>query len=162
MKYKSLTLIITLLLIHCTNDKSSKESNSAFEKAVNNYDNCQTEYEIQYKYRPTIDIKNATQIKGLAKDISDYLRKNCYNTYYGNWNLNNSDINTYIIIDNMTEASLAMINELKIILNFDFDINVKYPECNNMELSECFEGYSNSGSDITLIIGEDYQKNEVK
>tara|TARA_Y100001970_G_scaffold279587_1_gene387194 strand:+ start:487 stop:972 length:486 start_codon:yes stop_codon:yes gene_type:complete len=161
MKYKFFILIAILLLISCS-DSSSENSKNTFQKAINNYTNCQTEYEIKYKHKPIIDIRNSTHITGLAKDVADFLRENCYNTYYGNWNSHTSDINTYIIIDNVTESSLNMINELKKILNFDFkmgyNISVRYPECDDIELTDCIENYSNSSSDITLIIGEDYQK----
>ena len=161
MKYKFFILIITLLLINCS-DTSSKNSDNSFEKAINNYARCQTEYEVKYKHKPIVDVRNATQITGLAKDVADFLRKNCYNTYYGNWSPRNSNINTYIIVDNISEASLSMINELKKILNFDFkvgdNITVRYPECHNIELIDCIADHSDSNSDITLIIGEDYQK----
>ena len=161
MKYKFFILIITLLLINCS-DTSSKNSDNPFEKAINNYARCQTEHEVKYKHKPIVDVRNATQITGLAKDVADFLRKNCYNTYYGNWSPRNSNINTYIIVDNISEASLSMINELKKILNFDFKVGynivVRYPECHNIELIDCIADHSDSNSDITLIIGEDYQK----
>tara|TARA_Y100001970_G_C14210347_1_gene846501 strand:+ start:1526 stop:1999 length:474 start_codon:yes stop_codon:yes gene_type:complete len=155
---KKIILIIILLLINCSESTDSNNAEDTFEQTVKIYDNCKTNYEKKYKHKPIIDIRNATQISGLAKDISDYLRENCYNTFYGNWNNSNSDTNTYIIIDNMTQASLVMIEELKIILGFDFDIDIRYPECNNIEISKCIENQSNLNSDIILIIGHDYQK----
>jgi hypothetical protein len=161
MNYTLLILII-VLFVNCSRDSSKISSNNEFKNAIDNYTNCQTNYEIKYNHKPTIDIKNATQIIGLAKDVSDFLRGKCYDTYYGNWNLSNSDINSYIIIDNLTKATSSMIDELKIILDFNFDVTIKYPECNNMPLSDCIDDYSKNYSDITLIIGNDYKKNEIQ
>mgnify|MGYP006183555149 CR=1 FL=1 len=164
MKYKLFIVIIVLLLINCSKDTSAESPEDLFEKAVNNYSSCQTKYEIKYDKKPIIDVRNGTDVIGLAKDVSDYLRKNCYNTYYENWNFKTSDNKkgTYIIIDNITESSLVMIEELKIALDFDFDVTIKYPECTNMKISNCIEDYPITDSDIILIIGRDYQKNEVK
>ena len=154
----TLFILIIVLFVNCSKDSSEISSNSEFKNAIDTYINCQTDYEIKYNHKPTIDIKNSTTTLGLAKDISDFLREKCYDTYYGNWNLSNSeDIYTYIIIDNLTKATSSMIDELKIILDFNFDVTIKYPECNYMALSDCIDDYSKNYSDITLIIGNDYK-----
>ncbi len=154
----TLFILIIVLFVNCSKDSSKISSNSEFKNAIDTYINCQTDYEIKYNHKPTIDIKNSTTTPGLAKDVSDFLREKCYDTYYGNWNLSNSeDIYTYIIIDNLTKATSSMIDELKIILDFNFDVTIKYPECNYMALSDCIDDYSKNYSDITLIIGNDYK-----
>ena len=124
---------------HLKND--FEEDKHYFEKAVEEYENCKTEYEILNNGKVTIDVLNGTGKSGLAKKIADYLTEKCYDTYYGNWK-NFDEYNTRIIVYN--NNSYLMIKELQNIL----DINIEF---------ERKEDSTKTTFDMTLIIGNDYQ-----
>ena len=143
----TLIFLISFLLFNC-NDSNEKDiikinkfelSKNQFEIARLEYDNCKTSYEKKTDHKIIIDIKNGSGVKGVAKKFSDYLRKECYDTYYGNWN-NFNESKTYLILHKLDETMIIeLIDLLGDNLNFEIIHDLKKLE------------------DITLVIGKDYE-----
>jgi len=143
----TLIFLISLLLFNC-NDSNEQDiikinrfelSKNQFEIARLKYDNCKTSYEKKTDHKIIIDIKNGSGVKGVAKKFSDYLREQCYDTYYGNWN-NFNESKTYLILHKLDEN---MIIELIDLLND----NINFEIIHDLKKLE----------DITLVIGKDYK-----
>ena len=123
LKGQNIFLILVLFLVFSCNDKKMErldkfeQAKNDFKVAVNKYEACKTEYEYSHNHKVTIDVRNGSGKKGLAKEVADYLKEQCYDTYYGNWE-NFNEFNTRIIIYNNNKSSMA--KELENIL----DINV--------------------------------------
>lgn len=159
MSFKKNIFLSFLVLITCSEEKkiSKKES---FSNAVRNFEMCKTDYEILYNRKPTINVKNGTKKAGLAKNISDFLRSKCFDTYFGNWEGKETKINqkkgvefTYIIVDNLSDSNLDLVNELNDILGLKLSIEIKYPECNYKHLDECLKIKKISQNNFTLVLG---------
>ena len=142
-----LIFLISLLLFSC-NESSEQDivkinkfelSKKQFEISRLEYDNCKTPYEQKTGHKIIIDIKNGSGAKGVAKKFSDYLRKNCYDTYYGNWN-NFNESKTYLILHKLDENMITKLIEL-------LDDNIDFEIIHDLKKLE----------DITLVIGKDYE-----
>ena len=142
-----LIFLISLLLFSC-NESSEQDiikinkfelSKKQFEISRLKYDNCKTPYEQKTGHKIIIDIKNGSGAKGVAKKFSDYLRKNCYDTYYGNWN-NFNESKTYLILHKLDENMITKLIEL-------LDDNIDFEIIHDLKKLE----------DITLVIGKDYE-----
>ena len=147
IKYQNIFLILTLFLIFGCNNNRAENLND-FEKVEQNFvdivdewESCKTNYEEINNHKVIIDVRNGSGKAGLAKKVSDYLIKQCYDTYYGNWE-NFNEHNTRIIIYN--NNPYLMLEELKNIL--ENDIEFKRVQDTTKII------------DMTLIIGKDYQK----
>ena len=142
-----LILLIPFLLFNCNDSNQQNDvkrnkfeiSKTKFETARLKYDNCKSNYERKNNHKIIIDIKNGSGIKGAAEEFSNYLRKNCYDTYYGNWN-NFNESKTYLILHKLDESmAIELIDLLDENINLEFIHDLKKLE------------------DITLIIGKDYK-----
>ena len=142
-----LILISLFLIIGCSDKAASKQEKNNFEQLVRNYERCQTNYEIEYNDKPIIDVKNGTNRPNLAGQISDYLKKNCYDAYAGNWDKSNVK-RTYAIIDSATlTKKISLIDELRNTLGLYFSIITDLKTCKSCNIDY----------DITLVIGNDYK-----
>ena len=143
----TLILLITILLFNCNNSNEQNEvksnkfelSKNQFEEARLEYDNCKSNYEKKNNHKIIIDIRNGSGIKGAAKEFSTYLRENCYDTYYGNWE-NWNESKTYLILHKLDENMAIELIDL-------LDENI------NLEIVHNFKKLE----DITLVIGKDYK-----
>ena len=84
------------------------QAKNDFKVAVNKYEACKTEYEYSHNHKVTIDVRNGSGKKGLAKEVADYLKEQCYDTYYGNWE-NFNEFNTRIIIYNNNTININIL-----------------------------------------------------
>ena len=141
-----LILISLFLIIGCSDKAASKQEKNNFEQLVRNYERCKTNHEIEYKDKPIIDVKNGTNRPNLAGQIRDYLKKNCYDAYAGNWDKNNVK-RTYALIDSVTLPKRKLINELQNTLGLNFPIITDLKTCKSCNIDY----------DITLVIGNDYK-----
>lgn len=159
MLFKKIIILSSLILFSCS-EKKKNTKNISFSNAVRNFEMCKTDYEILYNQKPTINVKNGTNKIGLAKNISDFLRSKCFDTYFGNWEGKETKINkkkgiefTYIIIDNLSDSNSNLVNELNHILDLELSIEIKYPECNYKDLNECLKIKKSNDNDFTLVLG---------
>ena len=144
MNQNNLFILIVILIISCKD--TTPEDNNKFEqakidfnKALNNFEECKTNYENKTNHKVIINVRNGAGKRGLAKEISDYLTQKCYDTYYSNWK-NYNEFKTYII---SYKKNNSMINELKDILD--------------SEIGTYIINDTTKIEDMTLIIGKDYQ-----
>ena len=159
MKYKKTILSFLLIFISCSEQKLPEKSD-AFSNAIKNFEMCKTNFEVLHAKKPVINVKNATNKNGLAKNISDFLRDKCFDTYFGNWESNTTNINpensielTYIIINNLTQSNSDLIIELNEILGLELEIKIKHPECNYIDINECLKIEKSISNDYTLVLG---------
>ena len=133
--HKNKGLVLTLFLIlNCQADKELESSNDSdpFNEAIEKTKKCTSQD------KPTIDIKNGTGESGLAKKISTYLNKECYEVYAGNFE--NSNVpHTFIQVK---KGNDMIAEELKKILGENIEVRYKEPAI----------------WDMTLVIGKDYEK----
>ena len=141
-----LILIFLFLIIGCSDKVVEKEQKDSFNQIIDKYENCKTDYEKKNNYKPIIDVKNGTNRPNLADLISKQLKKECYDSYAGNWD-NNTVQYTHIIIDSLTKSKRALIKELKNTLDFEIKIDTSIKTCNRCNIDY----------DITLVIGKDYK-----
>ena len=67
MKYKKTILSFLLIFISCSEQKLPEKSD-AFSNAVKNFEMCKTNFEVLHAKKPVINVKNATNKNGLAKN----------------------------------------------------------------------------------------------
>ena len=159
MKYRK-TILSFLLIFSSCSDQKLPEKSDAFSNAIKNFEMCRTNYEVLYHEKPVINVKNGTNKNGLAKNISDFLRDKCFDTYFGNWEGNTAKINpensielTYIIINNLSQSNSDLIIELNEILGLELEIKIKHPECNYIDMNECLKTKKSISNDYTLVLG---------
>tara|TARA_Y100000590_G_C15422512_1_gene901967 strand:+ start:44 stop:526 length:483 start_codon:yes stop_codon:yes gene_type:complete len=143
-------LLIIILSLNCNNDTNNlsntstqnkfKEAKEDFEEAKKEFEKCKTQYELKSGHKVVVDIKNGSGVKGIAKEFSEYLKENCYDTFYGNWS-NFNEYTTYAILHKRDEM---MVSELINLLDKNIPIEITQ---NERKLE-----------DITLVIGKDYKK----
>ena len=159
MKYKKTILSFSLFFFSCSDQKLPEKSDT-FSNAIKNFEMCKTNFEVFYDEKPVVNVKNGTNQNGLAKNISNFLRDKCFDTYFGNWEGNITKINpensielTYIIVNNLTQSSLDLIIELNEILGIELEIKIKHPECNYIDINECLKIKKSISNDYTLVLG---------
>ena len=146
INYQNIFLTLALLIIFsCNNEKAErlsdfKQVEQDFKNIIEDWENCKTKYEDMNSHKVVIDVQNGSGKAGLAKKVSDYLVRQCYDTYYGNWE-NFNEHNTRIIIYN--NNPYLMLEELKDILKSD-GVFKRVQDTTKIV-------------DMTLVIGKDYQ-----
>ena len=148
MTKRTIFLILMLLFstIGCSKQIKEQQAKNNFSHIVEEFGRCQTNYEIEYNYKPIIDVKNGTNRSNLAELIRKELKKHCYDAYAGNWDKNNVT-HTYIITDSLTPSKIKLIDELENKLAFEFEIDTSIKTCKSCNIDY----------DITLVIGDDYR-----
>ena len=146
INYQNIFLTLALFITFgCNNEKAEtlsdfKQVEQDFKEIIEDWENCKTKYEKINSHKVIIDVLNGSGKAGLAKKVSDYLVKQCYDTYYGNWE-NFNEHNTRIIIYNNNPH--LMLEELENILKTDIEFK-RVQDTTKIV-------------DMTLIIGKDYQ-----
>ncbi len=146
INYQNIFITLALFITFgCNNEKAEtlsdfKQVEHDFTSIVEDWENCKTKYEKINSHKVIIDVRNGSGKAGLAKKVSDYLIRQCYDTYYGNWE-NFNEYNTRIIIYNNNPH--LMLEELKNILKADIEFK-------RVQDTTKF-------IDMTLVIGKDYQ-----
>ena len=146
INYQNIFLTLALFITFgCNNEKAEtlsdfKQVEQDFKEIIEDWENCKTKYEEINSHKVIIDVLNGSGKAGLAKKVSDYLVKQCYDTYYGNWE-NFNEHNTRIIIYN--NNPYLMLEELENILKTDVEFK-RVQDTTKIV-------------DMTLIIGKDYQ-----
>ena len=92
------TFSFIFLLTNCESAENKKdrkrvnkfeEAKNKFEEAKNKFEDCKTDYEKSHNHKIVVNVRNGSGVPGVAKQVSDYLRSICYDTYYDNWIINN-------------------------------------------------------------------------
>ena len=146
INYQNIFLTLTLFILFGCNDEKAetlsdyKQVEQDFKSIIEDWENCKTKYEDMNSHKVVIDVQNGSGKAGLAKKVSDYLTRQCYDTYYGNWK-NFNERNTRIIIYNNNPH--LMLEELEDILKADVEFK-RVKDTTKIV-------------DMTLVIGKDYQ-----
>ena len=143
------TFSFLLLLINCKNAENEKkavkinkfkEAKDMFEKEKNRFDDCKNDYEKSNNHKIVVNVRNGSGIPGAAKQVSDYLRSICYDTYYGNW-VRSNEFESKIILHKQDKTMSSQLKK-----DLDNTITVKNELDPKQEL------------DITFVIGQDYKQ----
>ena len=146
INYQNIFLTLALFITFgCHDEKVEtlsdfKQVEQDFKETIEDWENCKTKYEEINSHKVIIDVLNGSGKAGIAKKVSDYLVKQCYDTYYGNWE-NFNEYNTRIIIYNNNPH--LMLEEMENILKTDVEFK-RVQDTTKIV-------------DMTLVIGKDYQ-----
>ena len=145
------TLFFTFLVFNCkSNDtikndvkkNKFKESKINFEKEKKEFESCKNKYEKSHGHKIVVDVRNGSGTSGLAKQVSNYLRGLCYDTYYDNWVRPNEYYSKIILHKQDTKMNAQLKSDLGNKINEDRELA------------------PNKEADITLVIGQNYKELE--
>ena len=111
-----------------------------FEKEKNKFNDCKNDYEKSNNHKIVVNVRNGSGIPGAAKQVSNYLRSICYDTYYGNW-IRSNEFESKIILHKQDKTISKQLKK-----DLDNTIIIK----NELD--------PNQGLDITFVIGQDYKQ----
>ena len=143
------TFSFILLLTNCKSNEDKKElkkvnkfeeAKNKFEEAKNKFEDCKTDYEKSYNHKIVVSVRNGSGVPGAAKQVSDYLRSICYDTYYDNWDINNQFESKIILHKQDSKLGKQLKKDL------DNRISIE----NILDFSQ--------GIDATFVIGQNYNQ----